>query len=159
MDFESVVLNMHYLDVLTLQKSPQTESCTDSGAENEGSCHSDQMSNDFSTDDAVDEGICLDNTSSAERVLKPKVTSCPVWTLMLKCCIELWTMRDERAFSCLPYRAPWPLNSFQSWCILGVLRVGTTMLASSPSVTASGTASMTSTSARSASQHQSSIRK
>uniref|UniRef100_A0A8C3KXN9 Ubiquitin carboxyl-terminal hydrolase 47 n=1 Tax=Chrysolophus pictus TaxID=9089 RepID=A0A8C3KXN9_CHRPC len=30
------------------EKSPQTESCTDSGAENEGSCHSDQMSNDFS---------------------------------------------------------------------------------------------------------------
>uniref|UniRef100_A0A671LLC1 Ubiquitin carboxyl-terminal hydrolase 47 n=1 Tax=Sinocyclocheilus anshuiensis TaxID=1608454 RepID=A0A671LLC1_9TELE len=54
------------------EKSPQTESCTDSGAENEGSCHSDQMSNDFSTDDAVDEGICLDNTSSSERVLKPK---------------------------------------------------------------------------------------
>ncbi|XP_026124247.1 ubiquitin carboxyl-terminal hydrolase 47 isoform X1 [Carassius auratus] len=54
------------------EKSPQTESCTDSGAENEGSCHSDQMSNDFSTDDAVDEGICLDNTSSAERALKPK---------------------------------------------------------------------------------------
>uniref|UniRef100_A0A673FZ85 Ubiquitin carboxyl-terminal hydrolase 47 n=1 Tax=Sinocyclocheilus rhinocerous TaxID=307959 RepID=A0A673FZ85_9TELE len=54
------------------EKSPQTESCTDSGAENEGSCHSDQMSNDFSTDDAVDEGICLDNTSSTERVLKPK---------------------------------------------------------------------------------------
>uniref|UniRef100_A0A8C2DLU5 Ubiquitin carboxyl-terminal hydrolase 47 n=1 Tax=Cyprinus carpio TaxID=7962 RepID=A0A8C2DLU5_CYPCA len=54
------------------EKSPQTESCTDSGAENEGSCHSDQMSNDFSTDDALDEGICLDNTSSTERVLKPK---------------------------------------------------------------------------------------
>uniref|UniRef100_A0A8C1C6J1 Ubiquitin carboxyl-terminal hydrolase 47 n=1 Tax=Cyprinus carpio carpio TaxID=630221 RepID=A0A8C1C6J1_CYPCA len=54
------------------EKSPQTESCTDSGAENEGSCHSDQMSNDFSTDDAVDEGICLDNTSSSERALKPK---------------------------------------------------------------------------------------
>uniref|UniRef100_A0A672RTL8 Ubiquitin carboxyl-terminal hydrolase 47 n=1 Tax=Sinocyclocheilus grahami TaxID=75366 RepID=A0A672RTL8_SINGR len=54
------------------EKSPQTESCTDSGAENEGSCHSDQLSNDFSTDDAVDEGICLDNTSSTERVLKPK---------------------------------------------------------------------------------------
>uniref|UniRef100_A0A8C1K5M6 Ubiquitin carboxyl-terminal hydrolase 47 n=1 Tax=Cyprinus carpio TaxID=7962 RepID=A0A8C1K5M6_CYPCA len=54
------------------EKSPQTESCTDSGAENEGSCHSDQMSNDFSTDDAVDEGICLDNTSTAERALKPK---------------------------------------------------------------------------------------
>lgn len=60
---------------LSVQKSPQTESCTDSGAENEGSCHSDQMSNDFSTDDGVDEGICLDNASSAERVLKPKVTS------------------------------------------------------------------------------------
>uniref|UniRef100_A0AAX7U840 Ubiquitin carboxyl-terminal hydrolase 47 n=1 Tax=Astatotilapia calliptera TaxID=8154 RepID=A0AAX7U840_ASTCA len=45
------------------EKSPQTESCTDSGAENEGSCHSDQMSNDFSTDDCVDEGICLDSTS------------------------------------------------------------------------------------------------
>uniref|UniRef100_A0A8C9U9M2 Ubiquitin carboxyl-terminal hydrolase 47 n=1 Tax=Scleropages formosus TaxID=113540 RepID=A0A8C9U9M2_SCLFO len=55
------------------EKSPQTESCTDSGAENEGSCHSDQMSNDFSTDDAVDEGICLDSASSTERVLKPKV--------------------------------------------------------------------------------------
>uniref|UniRef100_A0A668VF56 Ubiquitin carboxyl-terminal hydrolase 47 n=1 Tax=Oreochromis aureus TaxID=47969 RepID=A0A668VF56_OREAU len=54
------------------EKSPQTESCTDSGAENEGSCHSDQMSNDFSTDDCVDEGICLDSTSSTERVLKPK---------------------------------------------------------------------------------------
>ncbi|XP_018608158.1 ubiquitin carboxyl-terminal hydrolase 47 isoform X2 [Scleropages formosus] len=53
-------------------ESPQTESCTDSGAENEGSCHSDQMSNDFSTDDAVDEGICLDSASSTERVLKPK---------------------------------------------------------------------------------------
>ncbi|XP_072516803.1 ubiquitin carboxyl-terminal hydrolase 47 isoform X2 [Salminus brasiliensis] len=55
------------------EKSPQTESCTDSGAENEGSCHSDQMSNDFSTDDGVDEGICLDSTSATERVLKPKV--------------------------------------------------------------------------------------
>uniref|UniRef100_A0A3Q3X9U0 Ubiquitin carboxyl-terminal hydrolase 47 n=1 Tax=Mola mola TaxID=94237 RepID=A0A3Q3X9U0_MOLML len=54
------------------EKSPQTESCTDSGAENEGSCHSDQMSNDFSTDDCVDEGICLESTSNADRVLKPK---------------------------------------------------------------------------------------
>ncbi|KAJ3593031.1 hypothetical protein NHX12_005369 [Muraenolepis orangiensis] len=54
------------------EKSPQTESCTDSGAENEGSCHSDQMSNDFSTDDCVDEGICLDSTGTVERVLKPK---------------------------------------------------------------------------------------
>uniref|UniRef100_A0A3B3I6T5 Ubiquitin carboxyl-terminal hydrolase 47 n=1 Tax=Oryzias latipes TaxID=8090 RepID=A0A3B3I6T5_ORYLA len=54
------------------EKSPQTESCTDSGAENEGSCHSDQMSNDFSTDDCVDEGICLDSTSSTERAFKPK---------------------------------------------------------------------------------------
>ncbi|XP_056463354.1 ubiquitin carboxyl-terminal hydrolase 47 isoform X2 [Gadus chalcogrammus] len=54
-------------------ESPQTESCTDSGAENEGSCHSDQMSNDFATDDCVDEGICLDSTGSAERGLKPKV--------------------------------------------------------------------------------------
>ncbi|MBN3279826.1 UBP47 hydrolase, partial [Polyodon spathula] len=52
------------------EKSPQTESSTDSGAENEGSCHSDQMSNDFSNDDGFDEGICLDNTSSA--VLKSK---------------------------------------------------------------------------------------
>lgn len=59
-----------------LQKSPQTESCTDSGAENEGSCHSDQMSNDFSTDDGVDEGICLDNAGSTERALKPKVGLC-----------------------------------------------------------------------------------
>ncbi|XP_055755427.1 ubiquitin carboxyl-terminal hydrolase 47 isoform X3 [Salvelinus fontinalis] len=54
------------------EKSPQTESCTDSGAENEGSCHSDQMSNDFSADDGVDEGICLDSASSTERALKPK---------------------------------------------------------------------------------------
>ncbi|KAM8877352.1 ubiquitin carboxyl-terminal hydrolase 47 isoform 1-T1 [Synchiropus picturatus] len=54
------------------EKSPQTESCTDSGAENEGSCHSDQMSNDFSTDDCVDEGICLDSSGNTERVLKPK---------------------------------------------------------------------------------------
>uniref|UniRef100_A0A8C6ZN19 Ubiquitin carboxyl-terminal hydrolase n=1 Tax=Nothoprocta perdicaria TaxID=30464 RepID=A0A8C6ZN19_NOTPE len=52
------------------EKSPQTESCTDSGAENEGSCHSDQMSNDFSNDDGVDEGICLENNSAAERISK-----------------------------------------------------------------------------------------
>ncbi|XP_074853476.1 ubiquitin carboxyl-terminal hydrolase 47 isoform X2 [Carettochelys insculpta] len=52
------------------EKSPQTESCTDSGAENEGSCHSDQMSNDFSNDDGVDEGICLENNNSAERISK-----------------------------------------------------------------------------------------
>ncbi|XP_053576238.1 ubiquitin carboxyl-terminal hydrolase 47 isoform X2 [Bombina bombina] len=53
------------------EKSPQTESCTDSGAENEGSCHSDQMSNDFSTDDGVDEGICLESNSSVEKSSKP----------------------------------------------------------------------------------------
>lgn len=52
------------------KKSPQTESCTDSGAENEGSCHSDQMSNDFSNDDGVDEGICLESNSAAERISK-----------------------------------------------------------------------------------------
>uniref|UniRef100_A0A452HJY8 Ubiquitin carboxyl-terminal hydrolase 47 n=3 Tax=Gopherus agassizii TaxID=38772 RepID=A0A452HJY8_9SAUR len=52
------------------EKSPQTESCTDSGAENEGSCHSDQMSNDFSNDDGVDEGICLESNSGAERISK-----------------------------------------------------------------------------------------
>ncbi|XP_043561609.1 ubiquitin carboxyl-terminal hydrolase 47 isoform X3 [Chiloscyllium plagiosum] len=52
------------------EKSPQTESCTDSGAENEGSCHSDQMSNDFSNDDVVDEGICLENNSGGEKSLK-----------------------------------------------------------------------------------------
>lgn len=52
------------------KKSPQTESCTDSGAENEGSCHSDQMSNDFSNDDGIDEGICLENNSAAERISK-----------------------------------------------------------------------------------------
>uniref|UniRef100_A0A8C5RRM5 Ubiquitin carboxyl-terminal hydrolase 47 n=1 Tax=Laticauda laticaudata TaxID=8630 RepID=A0A8C5RRM5_LATLA len=52
------------------EKSPQTESCTDSGAENEGSCHSDQMSNDFSNDDGIDEGICLENNSAAERISK-----------------------------------------------------------------------------------------
>ncbi|XP_069079700.1 ubiquitin carboxyl-terminal hydrolase 47 isoform X1 [Pleurodeles waltl] len=51
------------------EKSPQTESCTDSGAENEGSCHSDQMSNDFSNDDGVDEGICLES-NNPERILK-----------------------------------------------------------------------------------------
>ncbi|XP_071974961.1 ubiquitin carboxyl-terminal hydrolase 47 isoform X4 [Engystomops pustulosus] len=49
------------------EKSPQTESCTDSGAENEGSCHSDQMSNDFCTDDALDEGICLESSSSVDK--------------------------------------------------------------------------------------------
>uniref|UniRef100_A0A5F9DI16 Ubiquitin carboxyl-terminal hydrolase 47 n=1 Tax=Oryctolagus cuniculus TaxID=9986 RepID=A0A5F9DI16_RABIT len=53
------------------EKSPQTESCTDSGAENEGSCHSDQMSNDFSNDDGVDEGICLENNSGNEKISKP----------------------------------------------------------------------------------------
>ncbi|XP_028914992.1 ubiquitin carboxyl-terminal hydrolase 47 isoform X3 [Ornithorhynchus anatinus] len=53
------------------EKSPQTESCTDSGAENEGSCHSDQMSNDFSNDDGVDEGICLESNSGTEKVSKP----------------------------------------------------------------------------------------
>ncbi|XP_015277115.1 PREDICTED: ubiquitin carboxyl-terminal hydrolase 47 isoform X1 [Gekko japonicus] len=52
------------------EKSPQTESCTDSGAENEGSCHSDQTSNDFSNDDGVDEGICLESNSAAERISK-----------------------------------------------------------------------------------------
>ncbi|XP_018115793.1 ubiquitin carboxyl-terminal hydrolase 47-like isoform X2 [Xenopus laevis] len=51
-------------------ESPQTDSCTDSGAENEGSCHSDQMSNDFSTDDAVDEGICLETNSNTEKLNK-----------------------------------------------------------------------------------------
>ncbi|KAK6472595.1 ubiquitin carboxyl-terminal hydrolase 47-like isoform X2 [Huso huso] len=56
------------------EKSPQTESCTDSGAENEGSCHSDQMSNDFSTDDGVDEGICLENSSSAGLKSKSSLT-------------------------------------------------------------------------------------
>jgi ubiquitin carboxyl-terminal hydrolase 47 len=54
-----------------IKKSPQTESCTDSGAENEGSCHSDQMSNDFSNDDGVDEGICLENSSGTEKISKP----------------------------------------------------------------------------------------
>eukprot|EP00069_Balaena_mysticetus_P002251 bmy_04022T0 len=53
------------------EKSPQTESCTDSGAENEGSCHSDQMSNDFSNDDGVDEGICLESNSGTEKIPKP----------------------------------------------------------------------------------------
>uniref|UniRef100_A0A7M4EEK9 Ubiquitin carboxyl-terminal hydrolase 47 n=1 Tax=Crocodylus porosus TaxID=8502 RepID=A0A7M4EEK9_CROPO len=57
-------------ELLFPQKSPQTESCTDSGAENEGSCHSDQMSNDFSNDDGVDEGICLETNSGAERISK-----------------------------------------------------------------------------------------
>ncbi|XP_006865884.1 PREDICTED: ubiquitin carboxyl-terminal hydrolase 47 [Chrysochloris asiatica] len=53
------------------EKSPQTESCTDSGAENEGSCHSDQLSNDFSNDDGVDEGICLESNSGTEKISKP----------------------------------------------------------------------------------------
>nr|XP_045000810.1 ubiquitin carboxyl-terminal hydrolase 47 isoform X2 [Jaculus jaculus] len=53
------------------EKSPQTESCTDSGAENEGSCHSDQLSNDFSNDDGVDEGICLESSSATEKISKP----------------------------------------------------------------------------------------
>uniref|UniRef100_A0A4W3GM19 Ubiquitin carboxyl-terminal hydrolase 47 n=1 Tax=Callorhinchus milii TaxID=7868 RepID=A0A4W3GM19_CALMI len=52
------------------EKSPQTESCTDSGAENEGSCHSDQMSNDFSNDDVVDEGICLESNHNSEKTSK-----------------------------------------------------------------------------------------
>lgn len=52
------------------KKSPQTESCTDSGAENEGSCHSDQMSNEFCSDDGIDEGICLESNSTAERISK-----------------------------------------------------------------------------------------
>ncbi|XP_061466402.1 ubiquitin carboxyl-terminal hydrolase 47 isoform X2 [Rhineura floridana] len=51
-------------------ESPQTESCTDSGAENEGSCHSDQMSSDFLNDDGADEGICLESNSAAERISK-----------------------------------------------------------------------------------------
>ncbi|XP_077309692.1 ubiquitin carboxyl-terminal hydrolase 47 isoform X4 [Lithobates pipiens] len=58
------------------EKSPQTESCTDSGAENEGSCHSDQMSNDFCTDDALDEGICLESNSSVEKLNKPSEKNC-----------------------------------------------------------------------------------
>ncbi|XP_069479744.1 ubiquitin carboxyl-terminal hydrolase 47 isoform X2 [Ambystoma mexicanum] len=53
------------------EKSPQTESCTDSGAENEGSCHSDQMINDFSNDDVVDEGICLDGNNPEKILNKP----------------------------------------------------------------------------------------
>ena len=36
------------------------------------------MSNDFATDDCVDEGICLDSTGSAERGLKPKVAETAV---------------------------------------------------------------------------------
>ncbi|XP_053304835.1 ubiquitin carboxyl-terminal hydrolase 47 isoform X2 [Spea bombifrons] len=54
-------------------ESPQTESCTDSGAENEGSCHSDQMSNDFSTDDNLDEGIGLESNHGAEKINKLSV--------------------------------------------------------------------------------------
>ncbi|KAM5137775.1 ubiquitin carboxyl-terminal hydrolase 47 isoform 3-T3 [Mantella aurantiaca] len=58
------------------EKSPQTESCTDSGAENEGSCHSDQMSNDFCTDDTLDEGICLESNSSVEKLNKSSEKNC-----------------------------------------------------------------------------------
>uniref|UniRef100_A0A672IF71 Ubiquitin carboxyl-terminal hydrolase 47 n=1 Tax=Salarias fasciatus TaxID=181472 RepID=A0A672IF71_SALFA len=65
------------------EKSPQTESCTDSGAENEGSCHSDQMSNDFSTDDCVDEGICLDNTSSTERIVSQSLLTFELFSVMV----------------------------------------------------------------------------
>uniref|UniRef100_A0A8C9FJC8 Ubiquitin carboxyl-terminal hydrolase 47 n=1 Tax=Pavo cristatus TaxID=9049 RepID=A0A8C9FJC8_PAVCR len=72
-----ILLSPHFLYLINLylmncicSKSPQTESCTDSGAENEGSCHSDQMSNDFSNDDGVDEGICLESNSAAERIAK-----------------------------------------------------------------------------------------
>ncbi|MEE6498809.1 hypothetical protein FKM82_003239 [Ascaphus truei] len=63
-------LDMSPVNDIEEEKSPQTESCTDSGAENEGSCHSDQMSNDFSTDDAVDEGICLESNSNVEKMNK-----------------------------------------------------------------------------------------
>lgn len=35
------------------------------------------MSNDFSTDDCVDEGICLDSANNADRMLKPKVYFLP----------------------------------------------------------------------------------
>lgn len=59
------------------EKSPQTESCTDSGAENEGSCHSDQMSNDFSNDDGVDEGICLETNSGTEKISKSGLERIP----------------------------------------------------------------------------------
>ncbi|XP_043938661.1 ubiquitin carboxyl-terminal hydrolase 47 [Protopterus annectens] len=63
-------LDMSIFIDLDEEKSPQTESCTDSGAENEGSCHSDQLSNDFSNDDGVDEGICLDTSNSTDRACK-----------------------------------------------------------------------------------------
>lgn len=66
------------------KKSPQTESCTDSGAENEGSCHSDQMSNDFSNDDGIDEGICLENNSAAERISKVVSEKVPYIICVLK---------------------------------------------------------------------------
>ncbi|TKC42745.1 hypothetical protein EI555_005478, partial [Monodon monoceros] len=60
------------LDMSTfIDVEDETESCTDSGAENEGSCHSDQMSNDFSNDDGVDEGICLESNSGTEKIPKP----------------------------------------------------------------------------------------
>lgn len=85
-DWVSFICLLIYHTNHALQKSPQTESCTDSGAENEGSCHSDQMSNDFSTDDGVDEGICLDSTSTNERVLKPKVP--PLLPPALACCTK-----------------------------------------------------------------------
>lgn len=41
------------------------------------------MSNDFSTDDCVDEGICLDSTNNADRMLKPKVHFLPA------CCTDI----------------------------------------------------------------------
>lgn len=52
------------------EKFFQIESCIDSGVENEGSCYSDQMSNDFFNDDGVDEGICFEINSGIEKILK-----------------------------------------------------------------------------------------
>uniref|UniRef100_A0A8C4QAX2 Ubiquitin carboxyl-terminal hydrolase 47 n=1 Tax=Eptatretus burgeri TaxID=7764 RepID=A0A8C4QAX2_EPTBU len=52
-----------FIDAPEEEKCCQADSCADSGAENEGSCHSDQMNTDFSGYDAVDEGIDLENAT------------------------------------------------------------------------------------------------
>uniref|UniRef100_UPI00358FDFB7 ubiquitin carboxyl-terminal hydrolase 47 isoform X2 n=1 Tax=Myxine glutinosa TaxID=7769 RepID=UPI00358FDFB7 len=61
-----------FIDAPEEEKCCQADSCADSGAENEGSCHSDQMNTDFSGYDVVDEGIDLENATlvPAERTCK-----------------------------------------------------------------------------------------
>ncbi|XP_061422799.1 ubiquitin carboxyl-terminal hydrolase 47 isoform X2 [Lethenteron reissneri] len=65
------------------EKCGQADSCADSGAENEGSCHSDQLLTDFSYADAVDEGIDLENSSLGERNCKPILAKQGPWVYEL----------------------------------------------------------------------------